>query len=247
MNLSKILSFNSLSNNQKHLSRSIKNITGFRPNNIVLYENALKHGSKKDKVFKTDELERLEFLGDSILGAVAAEYVFAKFPNKQEGFLTKLRSRVVNRKQFNRFANSLGISELVQSDLSVNEIQKSNVSGNVFEAFIGAFYLDQGYDKTKAFVLKRVFSILIDLIELSETDTDFKSQLFEYCQKRKFSLTYGSHDAGKSRDKKKLHLIWIEIEQQRVGEITRHSKRVGEQELSELVLTKCLNGEIKLT
>ena len=110
--------------------------------------------------------ERLEFLGDAILGAIIGEYLFKKYPNKDEGFLTQLRSKIVNRKNLHELALKFGINNFLKTNLSKKDKLKSSAYGDAFEALIGALYLDLGYEQTKKFVVNKIVKLHIDLVEL---------------------------------------------------------------------------------
>ena len=134
---------------EKKLAESIKNLFGFYPRNISLFEQALTHSSAA-KHIKSNE--RLEFLGDSVLGTIVAEYLFSILPNKDEGVLTQVRSRMVSRIQLNKLAVKLGIDKILRTDI------KGNISyalyGDAFEALVGAIYLDTGFASTKKILIE---------------------------------------------------------------------------------------------
>jgi ribonuclease-3 len=183
-----------------HLSRDrefikkLKNILGFVPGNAVLYKMAFRHRSVA-KVLKNGSKssnERLEFLGDAILGSVIAELLFKAYPYKEEGFLTEMRSKIVNRVNLNQLARKMGFDQLLVFDHKMVNVSTKNHSmlGDAFEALIGAVYLDKGYNFTKDFLLKRIVKPYIDVHTLELTETNFKSKLIEWCQRHGKDVTF---------------------------------------------------------
>jgi len=174
----------------KDLHRSIKNIFGFHPGNLHVYRLAFRHKSvNKDVNGVKINNERLEYLGDAILGSVIAEYLFKKFPYKGEGFLTEMRSKIVCRSNLEKLSRKLGINKLIESSLDTKSSAKS-MGGDAFEAFIGALYLDKGYKYTRKIIIKRIINIHIDIDKLEHLDTNFKSKLIEWAQKEKKEVDF---------------------------------------------------------
>lgn len=179
------------SRNRKHwLSKSIKNIFGFWPENIFLYELAFLHKSLH-VVRDGRELsnERLEFLGDAVIDLVVADFLFRKFPFKDEGFLTEVRSRLVSRNQLNRISERTGMDKLVQINRD-NYANSRTYKGNAFEAFIGAVFIDKGFDFAQKLLIDKVFDRYVNLEEVVNNDTNFKSRLIEWAQKEKKNLVF---------------------------------------------------------
>jgi ribonuclease-3 len=170
------------SGRDKELTKSIYNITGFRPGNIVLYKNALRHPSAaKDNI--TDSYERLEYLGDAVLGTVVAELLFKKYPFKSEGFLTEIRARIVNREELNKLGLKLGFNKLVTYQVQKNNFSHKSLCGDSLEAFIGAVYLDKGFYRCKNFIINNLIFPHFDLEEIVASNKNFKSILIEWAQK----------------------------------------------------------------
>jgi ribonuclease-3 len=128
--------------------------------------------------------ERLEFLGDAVLGSVVAELLFKKYPYKDEGFLTEMRSKIVSRANLNQLSRKLGFNEMIQFDARMISFpnKQGSLLGDAFEALIGAVYLDKGYVFTKSFLLNRIIKPHVDIQLLEQTETNFKSRLIEWCQ-----------------------------------------------------------------
>lgn len=176
--------------NNKGLKQSLKNIFGFHPRNLHLYKLAFRHKSANKDVngIKINN-ERLEYLGDAVLGSVIADYLFKKFPYKGEGFLTEMRSKIVCRSNLEKLSRKLGLNKLIESSHETRNYAKS-MGGDAFEAFIGALYLDKGYEFTRKIIIKRIVNIHIDIDTLEHLDTNFKSKLIEWAQKEKKEVDF---------------------------------------------------------
>lgn len=204
---------------------------GFTPGNISLYKQAFLHSSKRETVNN----ERLEFLGDAVLGAVVAEYVFKLYPYKDEGFLTQLRSKVVNRQSLQQLAVKLGIDQYLKTGIRESDKGKSSAYGDAFEALIGAIYLDKGFSVCKKFILQRIIKVHVNLEELANTDTDYKSQLQIYTQKNKLSLEYRLlSEVQKGKDK--IYTVQVFINNEPYVMFEHYSKRSAEQKAAQLTL-----------
>ncbi len=183
--------FNRKSNvKNSHLQLFIRQSFGFKPKNLGLYAQAFSHKSVAKKNTKGLKLsnERLEFLGDSVISTIVSEYLFEKFPNEDEGYLTQMRSKIVSRKSLNSLGEKIGLEPFVKY-LKGNFPYKS-LLGNVFEAFFGAVYLDRGYKKAKEVFIIYILERYIDLENLEAINIDHKSQLLIYCQKNKLELEF---------------------------------------------------------
>jgi ribonuclease-3 len=171
---------------QRAYVKALKNLLGFVPGNVRLYQLAFRHKSVAIPIREgtKNSNERLEFLGDAILGSVVAELLFKKYPYKDEGFLTEMRSKIVSRNHLNQLARKLGLDELIQFDSRMIGLQGKQTSllGDAFEALIGAVYLDKGYWFTRSFLLNRIIRPHVDIHTLERTETNFKSRLIEWCQ-----------------------------------------------------------------
>ncbi len=212
----------------KKLYSSLNNILGFYPSNIDLYKQAFRHSSvaKEVKEGFRNSNERLEFLGDAVLSAVIAEHLFKVFPFKDEGFLTKMRSRIVSRAQHNQIARKIGLEKLIESN--VDGGRPGSLLGDCLEALIGAIYLDKGYAQTRSFLLKRIVRIHIDLDHLENHDTDYKSRIIEFIQREKKSIEFKlAGEAGRGNERQ--FIIELFIEGTMVGKGQHFSKKGAEQ------------------
>jgi len=175
---------------EKKLRHSFKIITGISPVNISLYKQAMRHSSvatMNNKGIK-DSYERLEYLGDAILGMLVAEYLFAQYPFEEEGFLTVIRSKIVNRESLSGLARKIGLKELVQFNQGTRS--HKSVYGDCMEALIGAVYLDHGFHVCRKFVIEKLIKPHYDLEELISTTTNYKSKLLEWSQKSNRDLRF---------------------------------------------------------
>lgn len=233
-----------LSKQDKEFKQKLKNILGFNPNNIALYKQAFRHSSSSKEI--TEHLqsnERLEFLGDAILGAVIAEYLFKLFPKKDEGFLTQMRSRIVNGQNLFMLAKKFGFDVLLNSRLNKKEKVSSSAYGDAFEAFIGAVFMDKGFDVTKKFILNQIIKAHIDINELLQNDTDYKSQfqILMQRQKKQFEYTILKEEHN---GREKTYSIQLSIDGVEQGVFEHKSKKVAEQKVAQLVLDKIQENKL---
>jgi len=215
---------------------ALKNITGFVPSNIKVYKTALTHKTASSEIKEGvyDSNERLEFLGDAILGAVVAEFLYKKFPFKDEGFLTKLRSRIVSRESLNKVSQKFGLNSMIEFHFHSERIAKS-MHGDALEAFIGAIYIDRGYEVCKQFIINKIIKNHIDLDELETTDKDFKSQLVAWTQKHRKNLEYiVLSETGRGHDK--YYVVQLHINGEALSKGNGKNKKSAEQAAAELFL-----------
>lgn len=228
--------------NDKSFKSWIESISGFKPKNISIYQQAFFHSSVSVKRSgSVVSNERLEFLGDAVLGSIIADYLFSIFPFKDEGFLTQLRSKIVNGQNLKDLALKFGFNHFLKATLSKDEKTKSSAYGDAFEAFIGALYLDLGYAKTKKFVLQRVVKIHLDIDKLANSNEDYKSQLQIYCQKNKLKLEYILINEEKQA-KGKMYVIEVRINENSYTQFESYSKRQAEQKAAQLTLESLLQN-----
>jgi len=173
---------------------SVYLLTGLKPKNLDLYLLATKHSSAAQKV--KDHNERLEYLGDSVLGCVVAEFLFKKFPYKEEGFLTEIRSRIVNGEHLAVLARKIGLSTLVSHDKRQNtgQLARSSMYGDAMEAFVAAVFLDYGFEKCRTFIISKLIIPHCDLESILEQNINFKSQLIEWAQRQNKKVSFNIVD-----------------------------------------------------
>ena len=220
----------------KKLHGSLRNILGFYPTNISLYKLAFRHSSAAQLIKKgvKNSNERLEFLGDSVIGTVVADYLFKKFPFKDEGFLTKMRSKMVSRQQHNQLAIKLGLNNFLEVNNERHGNNKSSsINGDAYEALIGAIYLDKGYRFAQKFILTRIVNVHIDMDEVETKEVDFKSKLIEWAQKEKKEFRFDTIVDGATSDDK-LYCMQLVVDNEAIGKAQHFSKKRAEQLVSEL-------------
>ena len=217
--------------NRHEFAAGLRKIIGFRTFNLRIYEVAFIHRSASFTLPDGQRInnERLEFLGDSVLDAILSDYLFEKFPEANEGFLTKIRSRIVNREILNQLAISMGIDKILVSNISSSHTTR-NLYGDALEALIGALFLDKGFKKTKNLFIKRVFNKYLNLQTIVGTDTDYKSLVFEWIQKHKTNLTFNHKEEYDYKQKKSVFSATLMINDEEFGTGTGASKKEAEQE-----------------
>ncbi len=177
----------------------ISKILGFEPQNLEFYNKAFTHRSvnKIDDQGRQISYERLEFLGDSILGCVIAIHLYKTVPTGDEGYLTKMRSKIVSREHLNELGRDFQLIQFVESKVSSQHFGE-NIHGNIFEALIGAIYLDQGFVFCEKFIYERIINQYVDIDKLEGKVISYKSLIIEWCQKEKKSFKFESfEDEGK--------------------------------------------------
>ncbi|HET7360779.1 MAG TPA: ribonuclease III, partial [Salinimicrobium sp.] len=200
--------------------------------NINHYIKAFTHRSlnKKDKNGNPINYERLEFLGDAMLGAVIASHLYREVPGGNEGYLTKMRSKIVSRKHLNELGKDLNLIDFIQTNIPISNFG-SNVHGNLFEALIGAIYRDRGYKYCKRFIFERVIAPYVDIEQLEGAVISYKSLLIEWCQKEKKEFDFESYeDTGK--DEVKHFGVKLRIDNTVVAKARATSKKKAEEKAS---------------
>lgn len=214
-------------------SSSLKKIFGFRPINLKLYEIAFIHRSATLTLPNGRKVnnERLEYLGDAVLDAILSDFLFEKFPGATEGFMTKIRSRIVNRDVLNQLGISMGINKILVSNISSSNPTK-NLYGDALEALIGSLFLDKGFRKTKKIFIRRVLNRYLDIDKIIATDTDYKSLVFEWVQKHKANLMFDYNEEYDFNSKKSVFTTTLSINKELYGKGQGDSKKEAEQEAS---------------
>ena len=225
--------------NKQEFASRLRKIIGFRTTNLRIYEAAFIHRSASFTLPDGQRInnERLEFLGDAVLDTILSDYLFEKFPDANEGFMTKIRSRIVNREILNNLAISMGIDKILVSNVCLNGSTR-NLYGDALEALIGALFVDRGFKKTKTLFIKRVFNKYLDLNKIVDTDTDYKSLVFEWIQKHKTNLTFEYKEEYDFKHKKSVFSATLMINKEEVGTGQGASKKEAEQEAAGKALVK---------
>lgn len=215
----------------RHFARRLRSILGFTPANLSIFKLAFSHKSSvTDKAFANQNNERLEYLGDAVLGTIVAEYLFKKYPNGDEGFLTKMRSKIVKRKSLNKIGDKMRLDELL-SEYNNTRLSRSML-GNAVEALVGAIYLDRGYPESMRFVVRKMLLNYVDIHDLESFDDNYKSQLLEWCQKNGQSISYKllARYKFEKRDRFKVAVM---VNGQKVATADDFNKKSAEQLASE--------------
>lgn len=196
------------------------------PSNLLLYEMAFRHSSTAEEIYESNE--RLEFLGDAILGAVIADYLFKKFPYKDEGYLTDIRSKMVSRSQLKTVSHKMGIDLFISYSVTDPLINKKSLTGNALEALVGAVYLDKGYKSAQNFIIKKIVKPFLDISELEISEFNYKSKLLEWAQKSGRSLTFAVKNHSRHRHRA-LYKVAALIDGQEYGEGEDTNKKNAEK------------------
>jgi len=213
---------------------------GHRVKNINLFKKALTHKSISNNLINVESNERLEFLGDSILDAVVAKFLYEKFPEEDEGYLTKIKAKIVNRRTLSAIGHEMEIESVLQYNRN-RTIKIETVEGNAFEALIGAIYLDAGYEQVMKCIKNHVFRKYMDLNQILEEEIDFKSKLFIWSQKNRLPISFEVLEEVNEGTSWK-YLVKVMINDQEYGRGMGSSKKKAEQAAAKETLE--LMGEV---
>lgn len=215
----------------KDFTRRLKDLLGFVPTNLSIFKLAFSHKSNNsDKGYAVQNNERLEYLGDAVLGTIVAEYLFQKYPNHDEGFLTKMRSKIVKRKSLNMIGDKMGLDVLL-SEQNNTRLSRSML-GNAVEALVGAVYLEGGYNRTRRFIIRQMLRKYVDVQELERVDDNYKSQLLEWCQKNGRNVNYKLL-ARYKYEKRDRFRVAVMVNGERMATADDFNKKSAEQNASE--------------
>ena len=217
----------------KKLSNALEPILGFKPKKIHYYERAFTHRStnKKDEIGNPFNYERLEYVGDAILGAVVAHYLYVSILDANEGYLTKMRSKIVSRSHLNEIGKGLHLISLLDSKLE-NSKFGDNIHGNLFEALVGAVFLDRGYSMSEKFIFDSVIDPHVDINQLEGKVISYKSLMVEWCQKEKKRIKYTRcNDEGV--DEVKHFSVTLEIDGKIIAKARATSRKKAEEKVSQ--------------
>ncbi|MDX1463720.1 MAG: ribonuclease III [Marinirhabdus sp.] len=224
--------FHSRSDQEGDFFLAIKRILGFKPKNITIYEEAFTHRSlnEKNRDGQPQNYERLEFLGDAMLGSVIASHLFLEVPGGDEGYLTKMRSKVVSREHLNELGRDLNLIKLLKTNIPVKQFG-GNIHGNIIEALVGAIYLDRGFKYCEKFIHKRVIEPYVDIERLEGKVISYKSLFIEWCQKHKKPFKYIVYD-DTGNDDLKHFAVRLQLENDTVAKARATSKKKAEERAS---------------
>lgn len=215
----------------REFTRKLRPLLGYTPVNLRIFILAFSHKSTNaERPNSIQNNERLEYLGDAVLGTIVAEYLFKKYPNSDEGFLTKMRSKIVKRKSLNKIGDRMGL------DMMLNEYNNTRLSrsmlGNALEALVGAIYLESGYRGTRRYIINQILRKYVDIHELETVDDNYKSQLLEWCQKNGKTVSYKllARYKFEKRDRFKVAVM---VNGKRMATADDFNKKSAEQTASE--------------
>ena len=225
-----------------------KNILGFTPRRTEIYQIAFIHRSMSKETLQGRRInnERLEYLGDAVLSAIVADFLYKKYPYQGEGFLTILRSKIVSRKNLNKLEQKIGLYQLIKYNKESQGIFKS-IDGDAFEALVGAIYLEKGYAFTRKVVIDRIINIHLDIDALSQQDWNYKSKLIDWGQRERHSVAFEvvrTMFQGKQNNSRKEYEVQALIDHQPAETAVEYSIKAAEQLAAEKTYKKLVNDGI---
>lgn len=215
--------------------KELKNILGFRPNNFSLYKTALTHRSVREGADENNE--RLEYLGDAILSAMIADYLFKRYPYREEGFLTEMRSKMVNRQQLNEIAIRMGLKKITLFNKMDGSLKVSQIFGNTLEALVGAMYLDSGYKKTSKWVLEQVIQPHMFMDDLELLEINHKNKLYGWANKNGKVLEFETLNE-KLENGRRLFTIAAVVDGNAIAEAKAFNKKDASQIAAQIAVEK---------
>jgi ribonuclease-3 len=224
-----------LSKERKAYFRQLHNVLGFTPGHLNLYRTALSHRSVKEGADENNE--RLEYLGDAVLSGVVADYLFKRYPYKGEGFLTEMRSKMVNRQTLNEVALKMGLRKITYYNKSDNSLKVSQIFGNTLEALVGAIYLDQGYDRTRRWVFQRIVIPHMYMEDLENLEINHKNKLYGWANKNGKTLEFETLDE-KMEKGRRLFRVGAVVDGELIAEGKAFNKKDASQIAAQLAVEK---------
>jgi ribonuclease-3 len=215
--------------------KNLRNVLGFTPGKTALYKAALTHRSVRDSADENNE--RLEYLGDAILSGIIADYLFKKYPYKEEGFLTEMRSKMVNRNKLNEIAIKMGIKKITVFNKFDNSLKISQIFGNTLEALVGAIYLDKGFKKTQQWVLERMIMPHLFMEDLENLEINHKNKLYGWANKNGKSLEFETLNE-KIEGGRRLFTIGAVVNGELIAEAKAYNKKDASQVAAAIALDK---------
>ena len=212
---------------RENFRKSLQNVLGFKPGKLELYTTALSHRSVKDTAEENNE--RLEYLGDAILSAVVADYLFMRYPKKGEGFLTEMRSKMVNRQMLNDIAVKMGVKKITQFNKIDSSLKNSQIFGNTLEALVGAIYLDKGYKATLKWVTKRIILPHLLLDDLEAQDINIKNKLIGWANKQNRAIDFETLEEKQERGRR-LFIVGVKLD----GEVIAAGRGFNKKDASQM-------------
>jgi len=221
--------------NKASFKKNLKNVLGFTPGKITLYRTALTHRSVKET--SDENNERLEYLGDAILSGIVADYLFKKYPYKEEGFLTEMRSKMVNRNKLNEIAIKMGLKKITFFNKFDNSLKMSQIFGNTLEAVVGAIYLDKGFEKTQKWVMEFLIMPHLFMEDLENLEINHKNKLYGWANKNGKSLEFETLDE-RMEGGRRLFTIGAVVDGTLISEGKAYNKKDASQIAASLAIDK---------
>lgn len=215
--------------------KELKNILGFNPQNISLYKTALTHRSVRENIDENNE--RLEYLGDAVLSALIADYLFKRYPYKEEGFLTEMRSKMVNRQQLNEIAVRMGLKKITLYNKMDGSLKISQIFGNTLEALVGAIYLDCGYKRTTKWVQQHIITPHMFMDDLENLEINHKNKLYGWANKNGKVLEFETL-SEKLENGRRLFTIAAVVDGTAIAEAKAYNKKDASQLASQIAVEK---------
>ncbi|NLJ81748.1 MAG: ribonuclease III [Bacteroidales bacterium] len=222
-----LFSSNLSKNEDKALKSYIRNTFGFSPKKLLIYKKALIHKSIPSENGKNENNERLEFLGDAVLSVIIADFLYKKYPLANEGFLTELRSRVLNGNHLNKLSRKIGLDTLIKTNDRNFKVCES-ILGNALEAFIGALYMDKGYNFTRKIFIEKIINIHVDIDMLARVNSNYKGKILAWSQKLKHKIEYKIANEI-IYNKRKQYVIQLFVDNEFVAEGCDYNIKGAEQ------------------
>jgi ribonuclease-3 len=214
---------------------NLRNILGYSPGDLQLYKTALSHRSIKEGSDQNNE--RLEFLGDAVLSSVVADFLFKKYPYKGEGFLTEMRSKMVNRATLNDIALKMGLKKITLYNKGDNSLKISQIFGNTLEALLGAIYLDLGYNKTKRWINKNIIIPHLYMDDLEALEINHKNKLYGWANKNGKALEFETLDE-RIENGRRLFTIGAVVDGETIAEGKAYNKKDASQIAAQVAVEK---------
>ncbi|MDP4283336.1 MAG: ribonuclease III [Bacteroidota bacterium] len=220
---------------ERNFRKQLRNVLGFTPSKLNLYKTALSHRSVREGADENNE--RLEFLGDAILSSVVAHYLFMRYPYKEEGFLTEMRSKMVNRNQLNDIAVKIGLKKITIYNRFDNSLKISQIFGNTLEALVGAVYLDKGYEQTQKWVTLQIINPHLYMQDLENLDINQKNKLYGWANKNGKTLEFETLEE-KIENGRRLFTIAAKIDGVVIAEAKAYNKKDASQVAAQIAIEK---------
>jgi ribonuclease-3 len=215
--------------------KQLRNVLGFVPGKAVLYKTALTHRSVKEGSDQNNE--RLEYLGDAVLSAIIADFLFKKYPYKEEGFLTEMRSKMVNRNQLNDIAIKMGLKKISYFNKFDGSLKMSQIFGNTLEAVVGAIYLDKGYDKTRQWVIERIIQPYLFMDDLENLEINHKNKLYGWANKNGKNLEFETLDE-RIEGGRRLFTVGAVVDGELIAQGRAYNKKDASQIAAQMAMDK---------